>query len=84
MGDAMLVEVDGELSWLCESRLKPSDSKIWNRARIMAHMDKDYNPHTAKIVTRKIYQMLGGTFAPVRQPKPKGKVRKITAKKPRK
>lgn len=67
---------DGELGWIEESKAKPTDKRLWARARNLAHMDKEYNAFSARLVTKKIYQMLGGSFAPVKR---KGKIGKIEA-----
>ena len=73
-----IVEETGELGWIEEAKAKPSDARLWQRARTIAHMDKQYNPMTARILTRKIYQMLGGAYAPIKK---KGKTAKIEAPK---
>lgn len=72
---------DGEAGWIEESKAKPVDRRLWSRARALAHMDKEYNPFTARLVTRKIYQMLGGAYTPVRK---KGKMGRISVQRKRK
>ena len=72
---------DGELGWLEEAKAKPADTRLWARARSLAHMDKEYNAFTARLVTRKIYQMLGGSYAPIKK---KGKTGRIEAPKKKK
>jgi len=68
---------DGEVFWLEESATKPKDMRLWNRAKQVALLDKDYSPYTAKLISRRIYAMLGGSYAPKKSPKEKGKVRFI-------
>lgn len=79
-----ICDVDGEVVWLEEAQAKPSNNRLWNKAKQVARLDKDYNPYTAKILSRRIYTMLGGQFAPKRVGKDKGKARKIRASKPAK
>lgn len=77
----IVIEETGELGWIEEAKAKPTDNRLWQRARNLAHMDKQYNPMTARILTRKIYQMLGGNYAPVKK---KGKTARIEAPKRKK
>lgn len=51
---------DGD--WICESKSKPENNNLWNQARKLARMDRDYSPRVALILTRKIYSMMGGTW----------------------
>lgn len=75
---------DGETGWIEEAKVKPVDSRLWARARALAHMDKEYNAFSARLVTRKIYQMLGGAYAPIKKKGKLGKVVRVTKKTKRK
>jgi len=79
-----IIEENGKLTWLEEAQTKVLDKKLWQKARQLARLDKDYNPFVAKIMAKRIYAMLGGQLAPKRSGKDKGKARKIRATKPSK
>ena len=77
-----IIATESRVQWLEESKAKPKDNRLWNKAKQVARLDKDYNPYTAKILSRRIYTMLGGSFAPKKVGSEKGRVRKIKATRP--
>ena len=52
------------LRWFAESQMKPVNSQLWQRSKGLARLDKTYSPYSARIIAKRIYQMLGGTFTP--------------------
>jgi len=49
-------------SWIVESDSNPLDKQLWNQAKRIALLDKEYSAHNARIVQRRIYQMMGGRW----------------------
>lgn len=69
----MLFEENGKLIYIAESRTLPDNRQLWNKALQIARMDKDYNPTAARIITKRVYQMMGGKFKIKGKPKRKTK-----------
>lgn len=59
----MLLEDRGMLKWLPESKSVPMDKRLWNAAIRISRMEKPTSAYVAKLVARRIYQMMGGQFA---------------------
>lgn len=57
----MLIENE-TIEWIAESRAIPMDNQLWSKARQIARMDKEYKPQTAALISKRIYQMMGGNF----------------------
>lgn len=60
-----------ENGWICESESKPKDMALWNQARRIALLDKQYSAHNARIIARRVYQMMGGSWKPKKAGKKK-------------
>lgn len=58
----MLIEEDNSIEWLPESRLTPDNANLWSQAKRIARMDKKQSEFVARVLSKRIYQMMGGTF----------------------
>jgi hypothetical protein len=58
-------------SWIVESEATPVDKNLWNQAKRIALLDKQYSAHNARIVQRRVYQMMGGSWKPKKSRKKK-------------
>jgi hypothetical protein len=82
-----IIETEDGAVWLEESLVRPKDKNLWNKAKITARLDRDYSSFTSKLIAKRIYNMLGGTYVAKKLGKDKGKSkssRQVKAKKPTK
>jgi hypothetical protein len=65
----MIIESENVVEWLPESRAVPENAQLWSQAKRIARMDKKQSEFVSRMLSKRIYQMMGGIF---KQPGVKG------------